>query len=103
MWIVRMVRGTTFNGSGLLAGMVRAPNQRSRLDVLESHGLPNAFELPKLIGVVKTVNRKVIHAGPEVLTQGEDVAPDSNQVPHSCQKFLLLLAEAEHQPRLAEY
>ena len=35
--------------------------------------------------------------------EAEDVAPDSNQVPHSCQKFLLLLAEAEHQPRLAEY
>src|SRR5262249_51798982 len=83
-------------GVGRLVGVVRAADQRARLDVHEAHPQGDAFQLREFIGVVVADHRRVRGGRPEVLADRQDAAVHPPQISEGRDQLVVLFAEADH-------
>src|SRR5439155_25010134 len=81
-------------------GVVRAADERPRLDVHEPELPADRREPRELVGMIVARDGQVLRRRPQVLAERQDRHADLAQVADRRDQLLPLLAEAEDDPRL---
>src|SRR6266404_54277 len=81
-------------------GVVRAPHERSGLDVREPERPRFLADLREFLRRNVALDRQLVHARPQVLTEREDVAAGGAEVTKDGAQLVTALAEPEHQTAL---
>src|SRR5580700_2539673 len=70
-----------------VAGVIRAPHQRTRFHVSETHFLAGPLEIVELVLGHVTDNRQVLPRGPQILSQRENADMVRAQIAHHSEHF----------------
>jgi hypothetical protein len=87
----------------LLAGVVRAADERTGLDVAEAQPLAKRPNLIELVRVIVALDQQVLVVRPEVLAHGEEVAVVLPQVAHRLLDLCQRLTEPDHNSRFRRH
>ena len=76
--------------------VITGADHRSGFDVAESEGFSADFPLLEFVGVDPAFDRKMLRGRLQVLSEGEDVAGDGNQVIQHGFDLVSFFTEPEH-------